>query len=122
MANTPMGLNEALVDERQDVSLPFQDSQRDSQVVPDWLDAFVLAHSALEFEPFFLCLRRLEAWHDLLAHLDAFSYLTMPLPYRTDWRRKPHAMLPQTTAKKEDMNNAGATNATKKLCGSCHED
>ena len=35
------------------------------------VDAFVVAHSDLEFREFFLRLQRLAAWHDLLANLDA---------------------------------------------------
>jgi len=35
------------------------------------VDAFVLAHSDLEFREFFLRLQSLAAWHDLLANLDA---------------------------------------------------
>ena len=39
----------------------------------DVIDAFVLAHSDLEFREFFRRLQQLDAWHDLLANLDALS-------------------------------------------------
>ena len=35
------------------------------------VDAFVVAHSDLEFREFFLRLQSLAAWHDLLTNLDA---------------------------------------------------
>jgi hypothetical protein len=37
----------------------------------DLVDTFVLAHSELEFREFFRRLQNLDAWHELLANLDA---------------------------------------------------
>ena len=58
----------------------FQESRyREALRALDVVDAFVLDHSGLEFEEFFFRLQNLDAWHDLLANLDALQAHQAPL-------------------------------------------
>jgi hypothetical protein len=60
--------SEELADRQQEIlSTAEEDSAPDTHQALAKIDAFVLAHSGLEFGEFFSQLRRLDAWHALVA-------------------------------------------------------
>ena len=69
----------------------------------DWLDAFVVAHSALEFDEFFSRLRQLDAWHALLASQDTPPSPSPVVSPRESVVREPFVREQKSMAEKEKI-------------------
>jgi hypothetical protein len=67
----------------------------------DWLDAFVVAHSTLEFDEFLSRLRQLDAWRALFVSRDTLPSCSPSVSPRESVVRNPFVQEQITAAEKE---------------------